>query len=279
MTNDREIPASPRDDGQVAQPSTDSSTVPAADTSVESATSAAPGKFGETPANALPLVDTPVVGSVAEDSRVGLQDTVGAADDSLVEPDEADEEAAEETPRSRGQRWLRATIEWVLVIGGALLVAFLVKTFLVQAFWIPSPSMESTLQEDDRVLANKLADEISDLNRGDVVVFERVEGANSGPDDVKDLIKRVIGLPGDEVEVNGGVVYVNGTRLDESYLDEGTETDRMPEPFTVPEGHIFVMGDNRSNSHDSRMFGPVPEENIVGRAFIRIWPPSRIGRL
>jgi signal peptidase I len=130
-------------------------------------------------------------------------------------------------------------------------------------------------------LANKLADGIGDLHRGDVIVFERLDeaSASAADSDVKDLIKRVIGLPGDVVLARDGVVHVNGTRLDEPYLAEGTRTIKLDQPVTVPEGHVFVMGDNRGNSSDSRVFGPVPEENIVGRAFVRIWPPSRIGRL
>lgn len=292
MTNDRETTSpSPRDDGQSTAPSMEPSGTPANSDVTGGVGGVAPldgETAGEQPDTATPLLDGPVIGEVTHTVPAGpsVEPSSGPDGSSIspvsepTEPAEETDETAEADERSRGQRIGRAALEWVLVIGGALLVAFVVKTFLVQAFWIPSPSMEPTLQENDRVLANKLADGISDLNRGDVIVFQRVEAESAGPDgDVKDLIKRVIGLPGDVVEARDGVVYVNGTRLDESYLEDGTQTGRLDEPVEVPEGHVFVMGDNRSNSHDSRNFGFVPDENIVGRAFVRIWPPSRLGRL
>ena len=162
-------------------------------------------------------------------------------------------------------------VEWAVVIVGAILVAFLVKTFLVQAFEIPSPSMEMTLVKGDRVLVNKLSYDLHDVNRGDVIVFTRPASLSGGPDDPKDLIKRVIGRPGDTVQSRDGKVYVNGRLLEEPYLQKGVVTDGMDEPVTVPEGHVWVMGDNRGDSADSRVFGPVPEDTIVGRAFMRMW--------
>jgi signal peptidase I len=182
---------------------------------------------------------------------------------------------------------VRSIVEWVAVIVGALVVALVVKTFLFQAFYIPSASMEPTLEKGDRVLVNKLSYDVHDVNRGDVVVFELPED-KIGPDGIKDLIKRVVGLPGDAIETRDGVVYVNDRRLDEPYLSDGTRTgdptngnnpaiDRQ----VVPDGTVFVMGDNRSNSHDSRYAdrGPIPIDSIVGRAFILVWPPGKIGSL
>lgn len=196
---------------------------------------------------------------------------------------EAEGERGEGTPARRA---VRAAIEWAAVIGGALVVAFVVKTFLVQAFWIPSPSMADTLVEGDRVLVNKLADDVGDIHRGDVVVFKRPDdgSANHREGQIEDLIKRVIGLPGDVVESRDGVVYVNDRRLDEPYLTPGVRTDvngEDMEPVTVPDDHIFVMGDNRDNSTDSRSheIGPIPGDQIVGRAFVRVWPLSHIGTL
>jgi signal peptidase I len=169
---------------------------------------------------------------------------------------------------------LRSLVEWAVVIGGALLVALVIQAFLFQAFYIPSESMDPTLQIGDRVLVNKLSYDLHDVNRGDVVVFERPP--NEPPSDVHDLIKRVVGLPGDTVEGIDGTVYINGEALDESYLPDGTVTSPF-KPVVVPEGHVFVMGDNRGNSRDSRFFGPIDESLIVGRAFVIVWPLGRAG--
>ena len=171
---------------------------------------------------------------------------------------------------------IRNTIEWVAIVVGALAVALLVKTFLIQAFFIPSLSMFPTLDEGDRVLVNKLSYDLHEVNRGDMVVFDRPEG--SPESDIKDLIKRVVGLPGETIEARDGVVYIDGDRLDEPYLEDGVRTDNLP-PTEVPDDHVFVMGDNRAGSADSRVFGPVDEDTIVGRAFIRVWPLREISLL
>jgi len=185
-----------------------------------------------------------------------------------------------EPEKSRNR--FRTTVEWLLVIGGALLVALLVRTFFIQAFWIPSDSMEPTLHKGDRVLVNKLSYKLHDVHRGDVIVFKRPDAARSAnpDDDIEDLIKRVIGLPGDTIETVDGVININGDPLPEPYLPEGTRSDSPPvERQVVPEGHYFVMGDNRGNSQDSRYFGPIEEGLIVGRAFVRIYPLGDIGGL
>lgn len=173
----------------------------------------------------------------------------------------------------------RNTLEWVAVIIGAVLVALLIKTFVVQAFRIPSESMVPTLEMGDRVLVNKLSYDAHDLNRGDVVVFSRPENLPAGPDEPEDLIKRVIGLPGDELLTKDGQLYVNGKLLEEPYLPEGTPTYGIDQTLTVPEGKVLVLGDNRENSSDGRVFGPIAEDTIVGRAFMIMWPPGRIGAL
>jgi signal peptidase I len=164
---------------------------------------------------------------------------------------------------------VRNLVEWVVIIGGAFLVAFVVKTFLIQAFFIPSGSMLPTLHEHDRVLVNKLSYDLHDVHRGDLVVFERPEGDSSSQ--IKDLIKRVVGLPGETIESRDGHVYVDGRRLEEPYLEDGTQTTNLDQQ-TVPRGHVFVMGDNRSDSMDSRIFHAIDEDLIVGRAFVRVWP-------
>jgi signal peptidase I len=183
-------------------------------------------------------------------------------------PDEAT--AGEQKQRKRKKEsGLRNAVEWVVIIGGAFLVAFVVKTFLIQAFFIPSGSMLPTLHEEDRVLVNKLSYDLHDVHRGDLVVFERPENEAAGQ--IKDLIKRVVGLPGERIESRDGDVYIDGDLLEEPYLADGAETTGL-EPQTVPEGHVFVMGDNRGDSMDSRVFHAIDEDLIVGRAFVRVWP-------
>ena len=183
--------------------------------------------------------------------------------------------------RSSGSRKssTRNLVEWVAVIVGAVIVALLIKTFVVQAFRIPSESMVPTLEVGDRVLVNKLSYDAHDLNRGDVVVFDRPSGLPAGPDDPKELIKRVIGLPGDTIVAKDGSIYVDDQRLDEPYLSDAASTYNLDEPITVPEGQVWVMGDNRTNSEDSRSFGPIDADTIVGRAFMIMWPPGRIGAI
>lgn len=184
------------------------------------------------------------------------------------EPDTSTDDDTEAAPSA-----LRGAIEWVAVLVGAVLVALVVRTFLLQAFSIPSSSMESTLEIRDRLLVNKLSYRFGDVERGDIVVFFRPE---SLPSPYDDLIKRVIGLPGDVVEGRGNQVFINGQPLEESYLDADVVT-RDFGPVDVPVDHVFVMGDNRSNSADSRVFGPIEIDRIEGEAFVRYWPLPRIG--
>jgi signal peptidase I len=181
-------------------------------------------------------------------------------------------EPADETPpgAAKPSNPVRTTIEWVAIVVVALVAALLVKTFLFQPFYIPSGSMEPTLRVNDRLLVNKLSYKLHDVHRGDIVVFERPPGEAVGPTN-KDLIKRVVGLGGETVEGRDGHVVVNGTELKESYLPKGTFTTDFS-AVTVAKGHVWVMGDNRGNSRDSRYFGPIDEDLIVGRAFVRFWP-------
>jgi signal peptidase I len=188
---------------------------------------------------------------------------------------------AKHRKRRKPRSAMRSAIEWGAVIVGALVVALVVKTFLFQAFYIPSASMEPTLKKGDRVLVNKLSYDLHDIHRGDIVVFELPKD-KIGPDGIKDLIKRAIGLPGDVIETRDGIVYINGEKLDEPWLPKGVTTNKPPIPKqTVPDGTIFVLGDNRDNSADSRYAtrGPIPIDTVVGRAFVQVWPPSDIGGL
>lgn len=185
--------------------------------------------------------------------------------------------------------------ELPILILVALVVAIIIKTFFFQAFYIPSGSMIPTLEVNDRVLVNKLSYRFGDIERGDILVFDSPEavererstatrvlrsvGEATGlmsPDTV--LIKRVIGLPGETIEIFDNQVFVDGNPIAEPYVPAGTVTREM-EAFTVPPDYVFMMGDNRTASRDSRFFGPIHKDDVVGRAFVTVWPPGRWGGL
>lgn len=213
--------------------------------------------------------------------------------DVLLEADIAEQPSDIEQSDGGRSETLAFLKELPFLIVGALIVAVIVKSFLIQVFWIPSGSMEETLQVGDRVIVNKLAYRLGDPSRGDVVVFEPETFERESivakvsrnlfesvglrtPE--SDLIKRVIGLPGETVEIHDNTVYVDGVALDEPYLPAGLDM-RDEGPWEVPQGHYFVMGDNRNSSNDSRVFGAVVRRRIVGRAFSVVWPPGRWGGL
>lgn len=178
----------------------------------------------------------------------------------------------------------------------ALVVAVLIKTFLFQAFHIPSGSMRNTLLEGDRIMVNKLSYSFGEVERGDVVVFDSpFADGNAGEPLIQkalrnvaeavglsapehDFIKRVVGLPGETIEIRGGELLVNGQALTEPYLHPSA-TMRPFGPLTVSDDALFVMGDNRNASQDSRFFGEVPVDDVVGRAFVILWPFERWGGL
>ena len=214
-------------------------------------------------------------------------------------PPEASEpvESPTESERKHKPFWRELPVLIVLAFAAALLI----KTFLLQAFFIPSASMEPTLHNGDRVLVEKVTYRFGGPEQGDVVVFEREvavpfdpEGDDGGfirdignglrslfgfpTEGTQDFIKRVMAVGGDTIEGKDGGVYVNGERVAEPYLPEGLETGTFP-PYTVPEGELFVMGDNRGNSDDSRSFGAIEEDALVGRAFVLIWPPGDMSGL
>jgi signal peptidase I len=181
----------------------------------------------------------------------------------------------------------KALRDWFLVVVLALGAALLVRVFVLQQFYISGPSMETTLFGDNRVLVNKLSYRLHDIHRGDVVVFDRVT-TNDGTVSHDDLIKRVIALPGDTIEIKNCIVIVNSMPQVEPYLDKDVLV--LADPIarcrvanlplqTIPEKKIFVMGDNRPESFDSRSFGPISESLIVGRAFAIVWPFNRISSL
>ncbi len=198
----------------------------------------------------------------------------------------------EEAPRRKRKRSFWAELPGLLLT--ALVIAVVIKTFLVQPFWIPSESMLPTIEVNDRVMVNKLAFQLGELERGDIVVFRdpaEPEIDESIPEAVirsvleavgvrtrgrDDLIKRVIALPGETVTIEASRVHIDGVAIDEPYL---SGTSNMPDegPFEVGDEQVFVMGDNREFSFDSRRFGPIAQEDLVGEAFLTIWPLSNFG--
>jgi signal peptidase I len=180
------------------------------------------------------------------------------------------------TRGSEQQRSLqRSLLVPLLVLALALVLVFaVVRPFVAEAFYVPSGSMAPALQQGDRVLANKLAYRFSSEPAfGDLVVFMDPEN----PDQVH--IKRVVGVPGDTVAIEGGVLRVDGEPRSEPYRQRRVTDDEFFGPAEVPEGHVFVMGDNRSDSVDSRSWGPLPREDVTGRVSFRFWPPDRAGSL
>ncbi len=174
---------------------------------------------------------------------------------------------------------LAFVLEFLLIFVIALALIFPLRAFVAEYYYIPSGSMQETLQIDDRILSEKVSYYFSTPQQGQIVTFEGV-GDEAG----QTLIKRVIAVGGQTVDLRGGAVYVDGEKLDEPYTD-GKESRPLSNslgityPYKVPEGQIWVMGDNRTNSMDSRAFGPVPIENVTGHAFWRYWPLTSFGAL
>jgi signal peptidase I len=220
-----------------------------------------------------------------------------------VPPEDPAVDAADAGPSgaTHRHRTSSAAREFAFLTIAALAIAIVLKTLVVQAFYIPSVSMVPTLQVGDRILVNRLAYRLGDIERGDVVVFAdpnpdgtHDRGIVGGlvhflaqgigvvrPDD-DDFIKRVIGLPGEVIEMRRGTVYVDGVPLDEPYVNEQDPSTADLPPTSVPDGMLFVMGDNRNHSGDSRYQPPaglgfVPIDRVIGKAVVIIWPPSRVG--
>jgi signal peptidase I len=179
--------------------------------------------------------------------------------------------------------------EYMLILLVAFVLVFgFIRPFVVEAFYIPSESMVPTLEVGDRVFVNKFIYRFTEPQRGDIVVFKSVqdeeEVAEGGEESLfegeeEELIKRVVALPRDKVAIRKGELRVNGKPLGEPYLKDQFAGNDHFGPIWVPEGYVFVMGDNRANSADSRVFGSVPIENIEGEAFVSFWPPTRVGLL
>lgn len=181
--------------------------------------------------------------------------------------------------RFRSQRNpVKTTAEWIVVFLLAVSVALLVRHFVMQSYSIPSASMDPTLKVRDRLLVSKVNYEWGDIKRGDVVVFKKPESmqATEGPGGIEDLVKRVIGLPGDTVEARNGSVFINGAKLNEPYLPAATQTTNL-RTIVVPVDEYFMMGDNRDVSFDSRFWGTIKRADVIGEVFFRFWPPGRVG--
>jgi signal peptidase I len=190
-----------------------------------------------------------------------------------------------EPPAKTKNRRRKLIIEWVAILVVAVLVSFLLRTFAFQTFFIPSGSMEPTLQIGDRIIVNKLAVSLGTINVGDIVVFKAPPAENCDPGDpVTDLVKRVIGVPGDSLKSTGNTILIKtpSEKRFHPLVESWTHAEPLGEaitPITLKKNQYFMMGDNHPDSCDSRTWGTVPRTDIIGKAFIRIWPLSRIGFL
>jgi len=207
----------------------------------------------------------------------------------------------DKTTGGREPKQRNLIVEIVGIVAVALLLAFLIQLFLVKTYRIPSESMEPTLDIGQRVLVNRIGTHFGDPSVGDIVVFHPPAGADLGPpicgapnqgyhtpspcstptteSSSQTFIKRVVGVGGDRISIRDGHVIRNGEPEDDPYIrpcGSGLGCD-FPAPITVPEGSFFMMGDNRGASDDSRYWGPVPKDWIIGKAFATYWPPNRIG--
>ena len=205
-----------------------------------------------------------------------------------IETSDETSETPTTTPRPNSKksssvgRWL---IEWAIILVLVVGFTFLLRAFVIQTFSIPSGSMLPTLHVGDRIIVNKLSYDFHDVHRGDIVVFKRppLESQN-----YSDLVKRVVGMPGETISSVNGKIYINGKVLSVPWLPAGPQSYtgplasdahpqfNMPGPVKIPAGEYYVMGDNRTDSEDSRFFGPIPKSLIVGRAVAVVWPLSRI---
>jgi signal peptidase I len=173
------------------------------------------------------------------------------------------------------------------VVVVAVVIAVLLRTFVIATFSIPSGSMEPTLQIGDRIVVDKLSYHLHGADTGDIIVFGTPPDEDCAGPPVADLVKRVIGLPGQTISLSEGQVYIDGKLLAEPWLPPSVRQETYPGPsndpyalhqaFRIPAGDVYVMGDNRPESCDSRYWGPVPESTIVGKVDLRIWPLSRLG--
>jgi signal peptidase I len=185
-------------------------------------------------------------------------------------------------------RGLRVVLDWIFTIGGAILIVLALKAWVVNPYRIPSSSMEPTLhcarpaagceaRFSDRVLANRFIYHFRDPKRGEIIVFETPPAARLRCGAGGTFVKRLIGLPGEKISERDGIVYVDGRRLEEPYITPPRRDHEPPRSWNVPAGSYFFMGDNRTQSCDSRVWGAVPRQNLIGEVFFVYWPPNRLG--
>jgi signal peptidase I len=219
----------------------------------------------------------------------------GSAPPAPPTPEHHSHNPVDRLARRLPQPW-RTIVDWVVTIAGAVAIVLLIKAYVVNPYRIPSSSMEPTLHcarpaqgceahFSDRVLANRFIYHLRSPERGEIVVFKTPPAAKSKCGAGGTFVKRIIGLPGDRLQVRviggNGFVFINGRKLEEPYIQTGRRAPASPYPagggtFTVPKSEYFMMGDNRSASCDSRFWGTVPRSNIIGKVFMTYWPPNRI---
>lgn len=190
----------------------------------------------------------------------------------------ASEPNSDETPQANnlGSRFIRVVGEWVLILALALIATMFIRTFVFQTFYIPSVSMVPTLEVGDRIIVSKVSTSLGTIHRGDIIVFARPPRENCGGSDVSDLVKRVIGLPGETISSQGNKILINGKVLAQHWKTT-SPLGREIGTVKIPKGQYFMMGDNRSASCDSRYWGTLPRRYVVGKVILRIWPLSHLG--
>jgi signal peptidase I len=176
-------------------------------------------------------------------------------------------------PKAEGyspKRFMRDIVE---VVVPAVILFLIIHTFFLESRFVPSPSMVPTIEVQDRFLLNKTAYWFKTPQRFEIIIFKPPTEAGSR----EDFVKRVIGLPGETIRVHRGVVYINGEPLREPFISPDRAPIQEFGPYIIPDGHLFMMGDNRNNSQDSRYWGPLPLKNVKGQAWWRFWPLNRMG--
>jgi signal peptidase I len=223
------------------------------------------------------------VGEQASGAEATEAPDVPEGTDGTEPPDGRGRHAADS---GRSNRW---AVELGIVVVIAVVIAILLRTFVVATYSIPSASMEPTLQVGDRIVVDKLSYHLHGVDRANIIVFSTPPKEDCAGPPVSDLVKRVIGLPGETISLGGGRVYINGKYLPEPWLPQSDQNVTEPgpggtayslhRPYRIPSGYVYVMGDNRQFSCDSRYWGPVRESTIVGKVDLRIWPLSRLAFL